>query len=542
MAVSNSQETSFEDDKYGNFPFQFKLCTQPRKPSCHAGEFSILDCNHQTVYWAKAFEEGESKRARNVIATLNKLEDCPNTSKILAVITGNEKIPIYIIVADCAESVKWSAVSGQMTSADIQHYAYQLFIALDACHSRNIVHGSVNTSSVIIDGTKRLLKLTEWEDAEEHRDGKTHGTSPNSLYFQSPELLLNFRQYDCAVDLWAAGCVIAGAIFKVPYVFDGGSRNEQIRKIALVLDASRPDKDSYLKLVTHGKIGSGVSAKVYRVKSPEDSHDYAIKFFEDNASHNLWQELHVLKHLDGCPNINRCLGYVLGEKANIHCLVFEFVPIQHWGQIFYKLAQEDIAIYVYQMLLALQGCHSRGIMHRDIKPSNMLFDHYRRKVYLTDWGQAAFYKEGATYDTHVGTRKYCSPELLLRYPKHTYAIDIWPIGCILASAIFRMRYIVDGESREDQMLIIVKLLGSDSLLNYCKKYGISSSCLNNWEQFLGHHRTEWGKFITENNIPVATDEAIDLLDKLIVFDPEMRLTASEALKHPFLNKFQHSFT
>ncbi|VUZ48433.1 unnamed protein product [Hymenolepis diminuta] len=645
MATSESQGNVTEEVKSGNFGFQFKIHRQAYRLGRYGGEFYLRDYSRRDVYLIKVFKQGESERARKEMAILNKLQNCPNSSKILATITGNEKIPLNGIVTDFVAFVKWGDYSKTMTSADIQHYTYQLFIALDACHSQNIIHGSVNPSNLRIDNNNKVLKLTEWENAEEHEDGNFYRTNFNSLYFQSPELILNFKKYDYSIDLWAAGCIIAGSIFKMPYVFDGEAKNEQMQKIARVLgkwkllsyaeeykiivskrlrskirrcrakgfeifktknceqtateeaidlvkklliydhtkrlkakDALQhhyfsefhkktylnsknkdqehniqnnspqvnenslySNKDAYLKFVIHGEIGSGVSGKVYRVKDPENYYDYAVKSFERAALSNLWEEVKILKHLEGCPNINRYLGYIVSETMSIQCLVFEFVSTQLWGQIFDKLSVEDIGIYFYQMLLALQGCHSRGIMHRDIKPSNMLIDHFRRKVYLTDWGHATFYREGVSYDTHVGTRKYCSPELLLRYQKHDYAVDMWSIGCILASAVFRVRYIFDGEDREDQMLRIVKMLGSNNLLHYCKKYAISAPCLSNWGQFLGYHRIDWRKLITGENKAVATDEAIDLLDKLIVFDHKKRLTSSEALKHPFLNKFRHSF-
>lgn len=77
-------------------------------------------------------------------------------------------------------------------------------------------------------------------------------------------------------------------------------------------------KDAYLKFVIHGEIGSGVSGKVYRVKDPENYYDYAVKSFETAALSNLWEEVKILKHLEGCPNINRCLGYIVGEIVSVH--------------------------------------------------------------------------------------------------------------------------------------------------------------------------------------------------------------------------------
>jgi len=60
-----------------------------------------------------------------------------------------------------------------------------------------------------------------------------------------------------------------------------------------------------------------------------------------------------------------------------------------------RLADWDVRYYMYQLLKALNYCHSQGIMHRDVKPHNIVIDHERHELRLIDWGLAEFYFPGA---------------------------------------------------------------------------------------------------------------------------------------------------
>lgn len=92
MATSESQGNVTEEVKNGNFGFQFKIHRQAYKLGRYGGEFYLRDCSRRVVYWIKVFKQDESERARKEMAILNKLQNCPNSSKILATITGNEKV------------------------------------------------------------------------------------------------------------------------------------------------------------------------------------------------------------------------------------------------------------------------------------------------------------------------------------------------------------------------------------------------------------------------------------------------------------------
>lgn len=94
---------------------------------------------------------------------------------------------------------------------------------------------------------------------------------------------------------------------------------------------------------------------------------------------------------------------------------------------------------MFQILLALDFCHSRGIVHRDVKPMNMIVDKDTDILKLIDWGLSEFYLPDHEYNVRVASRPYKGPELLIGYKKYGYSLDIWSLGCCFASMVSRFR-------------------------------------------------------------------------------------------------------
>jgi casein kinase II subunit alpha len=154
-----------------------------------------------------------------------------------------------------------------------------------------------------------------------------------------------------------------------------------------------------------------------------------------------------------------------------------------------KLTDLDVRYYMRELLLALDYCHSRGIMHRDVKPHNIMIDHGRRRLRLIDWGLAEFYHPGTEYNVRVASRFFKPPELLVDFMLYDYSLDMWSMGATLASIVFRKEPFFHGQDNYDQLVKIAQVLGTDELDVYLDRYGLELSehfdgIMERWASFL----------------------------------------------------------
>ncbi|CAN6935439.1 unnamed protein product, partial [Brassica oleracea] len=120
--------------------------------------------------------------------------------------------------------------------------------------------------------------------------------------------------------------------------------------------------------------------------------------------------------------------------------------------------------------VALDYCHSQGIMHRDVKPHNITIDHELRKLRLIDWSLAEFYHPGKEYNVRVVSRYFKEHELLVDLQDYDYSLDMWSLGCMFAGMIFRKEPFFYGHDNQDQLVKIAKIPGTDELNAYLNKY------------------------------------------------------------------------
>ncbi|XP_057275324.1 casein kinase II subunit alpha-like, partial [Pezoporus wallicus] len=166
---------------------------------------------------------------------------------------------------------------------------------------------------------------------------------------------------------------------------------------------------------------------------------------------------------------------------------------------------------MYEILKALDYCHSMGVMHRDVKPHNVMIDHEHRKLRLIDWGLAEFYHPGQEYNVRVASRYFKGPELLVDYQMYDYSLDMWSLGCMLASMVFRKEPFFHGHDNYDQAF--------------------------KWKPYppeeRQHSRKRWERFVHSENQHLVSAEALDFLDQLLRYDHQSRLTARDAMEHPY---------
>ncbi|KAK1682372.1 hypothetical protein QYE76_043220 [Lolium multiflorum] len=280
------------------------------------------------------------------------------------------------------------------------------------------------------------------------------------------------------------------------------------------------------------KVGRGKYSEVFEGINVNNNEKCVIKILKPVKKKKIKREIKILQNLCGGPNIVKLLDIVRDQHSKTPSLIFEYINNTDFKVLYPTLTDYDIRYYIYELLKALDYCHSQGIMHRDVKPHNVMIDHELRKLRLIDWGLAEFYHPGKEYNVRVASRYFKGPELLVDLQDYDYSLDMWSLGCMFAGMIFRKEPFFYGHDNHDQLVKIAKVLGTDGLNAYLNKYRIELD--PQLEALVGRHsRKPWSKFINADNQHLVSPEAIDFLDKLLRYDHQDRLTAREAMAHPY---------
>ncbi|QDZ23073.1 protein kinase [Chloropicon primus] len=290
-----------------------------------------------------------------------------------------------------------------------------------------------------------------------------------------------------------------------------------------------------------GKIGKGKYSQVFEAFDAERNMACALKMLKPKTrATKVTREVKILQNLEGGPNIIKLVDTVMDPLLKAKGLVFEHVNNTDLEVLCPTLTDLEVRTYLLELLKALDYCHSRGIMHRDVKPHNVMIDHSKKTLRLIDWGLAEFYRPGKDFNIRVSTKNYKGPELLVGLQDYDYSLDMWSVGVMLAGMMFRKgEPFFRGQDNYDQLVTIAKVLGTGGLYDYLNTYKMR---LNpHLEAMVGHHsRKPWAAFVTAENQHLISHEAMDLLDKLLVYDHQKRLTAKEAMTHPYFEVLRGS--
>lgn len=294
------------------------------------------------------------------------------------------------------------------------------------------------------------------------------------------------------------------------------------------------------------KIGSGSYGSVCSALDVQTNEVVAIKkcrhvFDKKLITKRCLREIKVLQHFNGHPRIIdlKALDIVDPQNFNEVYLIQSCCDTTMADIIHSKLELEPVHYqwFMYQLFSGLKYIHSANVLHRDLKPANILVNE-NCDLRICDFGMArGFARPNAQiesqYMTHyVVTRWYRSPEIMLSRKTYDKPIDIWSVGCILAELLGR-KVLFRGTDYVDQLHKIVGILG----LPKDTSFWDSSSSVT---EYIRNLRDESGLPPPEEPIdfstlfPNAPPEAIHLLENLLTLDPSKRLTANEALEHPFV--------
>ena len=318
-------------------------------------------------------------------------------------------------------------------------------------------------------------------------------------------------------------CVVRGTIFEVPVEYEN------------------------LKYVGGGSYGMVCSA----VDKKNKNRRLAVKRIGDTFRNvidakRILREMKLMRHLQGHANI-----VSLQKCFTIPRKVLNFRDVY----IVTKLFESDLAkiitskqslsdahcrYFLYQLLRGLKYLHSANIIHRDLKPANLLINS-NCELAICDFGLARGIKESVSSTENMGqadeltgyvvTRWYRAPELLVECSKYGHEIDMWSVGCIFGELLGR-KVLFRGRNYIHQLQLIVETLGTPTNddMNFIppparasvRAMGKSTRPVN-WKHFF----------------PAATDASLDLLSKMLKFDPAKRINVLAALQHPYLKEYHN---
>eukprot|EP01083_Nonionella_stella_P098733 277743_1 len=308
------------------------------------------------------------------------------------------------------------------------------------------------------------------------------------------------------------------------------------------------------------RIGQGSYGVVYKASPKDDPTKFvAIKRMRNTRPGvgipvDAYREISLLLELAGFPHENIAfLGRVFMKPKNEDgdatlYLVYDYYEHDLADIIRYHrrgetaMNQSVLKSIMYQCLCGLRYLHSNWIMHRDLKPANILLTaHDRRsepgRVKLADFGLARIFRSPLRKlcdDGEVVTLWYRAPELLLRSKHYTRAIDVWALGCIFAE-LLSSRAIFMGEERrgpnhfqDDQLRKIFAVLGMPSAETWTNLHSYPGyKHIENWNP------KDFRLQLDETLRLKRNSNAYDLLSRMLQYDPVKRITAEEAMDHPY---------
>jgi cyclin-dependent kinase len=278
------------------------------------------------------------------------------------------------------------------------------------------------------------------------------------------------------------------------------------------------------------KVGEGAYGKVFLAKDLKTNVQVAIKTIklvnvEEGIPISSIREISLLKELNHI-NVVKLMDVIHLENKIV--LVFEYLEEDLKKLLKLNMNKGfEVAKYkslIYQLLQGIKYVHKLKIIHRDIKSENLLISD-TNVLKIADFGLArGFGLPIKTFRNDVVSLWYRAPDILLGNEIYTTSVDLWSIGCIFAEMV-RGSILFQGYSEKEQLIKIFQVLGTPDIKQ-----------LPMYEKYPGWKEEKWEIYKPMNLkefLPNLDDNGMDLLKKLLEYDPDKRISAADAVEHPF---------
>ncbi|KAH9542836.1 hypothetical protein CY35_13G028300 [Sphagnum magellanicum] len=296
----------------------------------------------------------------------------------------------------------------------------------------------------------------------------------------------------------------------------------------------------YSKYILIGPVGRGAYGDVCAFTNSETGEKVAIKkivnaFQNSTLARRTLREILLLRHTnhDNIIPIKDIVVPASIEDFHDAYIANELMDTDlHDVLRTTKLDEYQCQFLLYQLLRGLKYIHSANILHRDLKPSNILINYNDCLLKICDFGLARTSCEDDFLTEYVVTRPYRAPELLLGSHSYSAAVDMWSVGCIFMEMLTGEPLFPTRSQQEhpvNHLKLITELLGtpdeSDLLFLQSPEARVRIK-----SALLGQERKPLA-----SRFPQTTAVACDLAEKMLQFNPTRRITAEEALAHPYLS-------
>ncbi|XP_077599135.1 mitogen-activated protein kinase 15 [Stigmatopora nigra] len=313
-----------------------------------------------------------------------------------------------------------------------------------------------------------------------------------------------------------------------------------------VKSASMPEVEEHIstKYEIKKRLGKGAYGIVWKAVDRQTGEIVAVKkifdaFTNKTDAQRTFREVMFLQEFGDHPNVVKLQNVIRAQNDKDIYLIFEYMDSDLHAVIKKGTLLKDIhkRYVMYQLLKAVKYLHSGNVIHRDQKPSNVLVDS-DCVVKLCDFGLARSLTQdqedrcNPALTEYVATRWYRAPEILLGSTRYTKGVDMWSLGCILG-----------------EMLLGKSLFPGTSTMNQIEK--IMSAIPHPCPEDVLAVKSEIGSSVIQRMLlrpqllvedllkASAPPDAVDLMKRLLVFNPDKRLTAEKALQHPYVARFHN---
>eukprot|EP01130_Rhizamoeba_saxonica_P010544 TRINITY_DN4328_c0_g1_i2.p1 TRINITY_DN4328_c0_g1~~TRINITY_DN4328_c0_g1_i2.p1 ORF type:complete len:484 (+),score=125.13 TRINITY_DN4328_c0_g1_i2:26-1477(+) len=290
-------------------------------------------------------------------------------------------------------------------------------------------------------------------------------------------------------------------------------------------------------------LGKGAYGIVWQVIERTTGTTYALKkiigaFLNPTDAQRTFREVFILKDLGNHEGVIQLEKVMKADNDVDLYLLFEYMESDLLTVIRASILQPIHKIYIlYQLLHVMNYIHSANIVHRDLKPNNLLLNS-QCFLKVADFGLARSIiydkndKRKLVVTDYVATRWYRAPEILLGAKEYKKEVDMWSIGCIMGE-LLSGDTLFPGKSTMNQVDRILELTGTPSEEDIkAMKSDFAATLLDSLQDHSpGNLRYKFSDI---------EDDAIDIMEKMLQFNPNSRISCEEALEHPYLDHFRES--